>query len=357
MRPALVPVALLLAVPFAAAADRAPPPRPVGRPAAAVVECSLATGDGRIRQFAFDGDPDTFFASEKHATKRDHFTLTFDAPAAVTSVRVLTGRPSGGDALGRGVLEVSADGQAFVELAAFADGSARGVPKGKVKAVRVRPTADLGHPLVIREIAVDADPAVAAFHCPVEFVVDVSDAPDLKEWADRAARVCERQYPMICAELASDGFRPLTVIRMTLKGDYDGVAEAGGGRITGSVKYFRDHPRDVGAMVHETVHCVQLYRARGNPGWLVEGVADYIRFFKYEATRPRPLPPERARFDGSYRVTAAFLAFVADRYDPQLVRKLNALMRAGKYNVGVWKDLTGKSVEELGREWQKSLAG
>ena len=35
-------------------------------------------------------------------------------------------------------------------------------------------------------------------------------------------------------------------------------------------------------MVHETVHCVQQYRTRNNAHWLVEGIADYIRFFKYE---------------------------------------------------------------------------
>ena len=31
-------------------------------------------------------------------------------------------------------------------------------------------------------------------------------------------------------------------------------------------------------------------------------------------------------------------------------------MREGKYTDGIWKELTGKTVEELGREWQKSLA-
>ena len=339
-----------------AAAEPAPPPHPVARPATAVVESSLATGGGQVRQFAFDGDPDTYFASEKSATKADHFTLTFDAPAAVKSVRVVTGRPKGGDALAAGVLEVSADGKAFEELAKFADGSAAGIPKGKVKAIRIRPTDDLAHPLVIREIVVDAEPAVAVFRYPIEFVVDVADAPEMKEWADKAARVCERQYPMICDSLPSDAFKPLTAIRMTLKSDYAGVAQAGGGRITGSVKYFKANPNDIGAMVHETVHCVQLYRGRGNPGWLVEGVADYVRFFKYEATKPRPLAPERAKYDGSYRTTAAFLAFLAETYDPQIVRKLNAVMREGKYKEDVWKELTGKPVEELGREWQKSLA-
>jgi hypothetical protein len=338
------------------AADVAPPPRLVARPATTVVESSLATGNNQIRQFAFDGDPNTYFASEKHATKTDHFTLTFDTPANAKSIRVTTGLPKGGDALGAGVLEVSADGKEFVELAKFAGGKAEGTPKAKVKAVRIRPTSDLEHSLVIREIAVDTEPVVTVFHYPIEFVVDVTDAPEMKEWAEKAARVCERQYPMLCTELMSDGFAPLTLIRMRLKGDYTGVAYASGGNITGSVKYFQKNPNDIGAMVHETAHCVQLYRGRGNPGWLVEGVADYVRFFKYEATKPRPLSPERAKFDGSYRTTAAFLAFVTEKYDPQIVRKLNAVMREGKYKPEVWKEHTGLTVEELGREWQKSLA-
>ena len=334
----------------------APPPRPVARPATAVVESSLATGSNQIRQFAFDGNPDTYFASDKHPTKADHFTLTFDTPATVKAIRVTTGLPKGGDALGAGVLEVSTDGITFEELAKFAEGKADGTPKAKVKAVRIRPTADLIYPLVIREIVVDAEPAVAVFRYPVEFVVDVTDAPEMQEWADRVARVCERQYPMICESLPSDGFKPVTLIRMTMKSSYNGVAEAGGARITGSVKYFKANPNDIGAMVHETVHCVQLYRGRGNPGWLVEGVADYLRFFKYEAAKPKPLAPERAKYDGSYRTSAAFLAFLTEKYDPQIVRKLNATMREGKYKEDVWKELTGKPVEELGREWQKSLA-
>src|SRR5436305_3991992 len=119
---------------------------------------------------------------------------------------------------------------------------------------------------------------------------------------------------------------------MALKNNYTGVAQAAGNRITGSVKFFKAHPDDIGAMVHETVHCVQLYRGRGNPGWLVEGVADYIRFFKYEGGKIGiRLTPERAKFDASYRITAAFLAFVTEKYDPQLVRKLNAAMREGRY--------------------------
>jgi Peptidase of plants and bacteria/F5/8 type C domain len=356
----VLPFALLLAFTPLIAAEPlaiAPQPRAVVHPVAAVVESSLATGNNQIRQFAFDGNPDTYFASEKNAAKTDHFTLTFDTPVSAKSVRVVTGRPKGGDALTAGVVEVSTDGKQFEELAKFADGMATGTPKAKVLAVRIRPTEDLKYPLVIREITIDSDPAIAVFKYPIEFVLDVSDAPEMKEWAEKVARVCERQYPMICDELPSDGFKPLTVIHMTLKNNYNGVAATGGGRITGSVKYFKAHLDDIGAMVHETVHAVQLYRGRGNPGWLVEGIADYIRFFKYEGGKIGiKLTPERAKYDGSYRITAAFLAFVVEKYDSQIVRKLNAIMREGKYKEDAWKEATGKTVDELGREWQKSLA-
>ena len=210
------------------------------------------------------------------------------------------------------------------------------------------------HPLAIREFAIDSEPAVTVFKYPVEVSVDVADAPEMKEWADKAARICEQQYPMICTELRSDGFKPRHVITMTLKSDYDGVAESNGGRITGSVKYFKTHPADIGAMVHETVHCVQAYRGR-NPSWLVEGIADYIRFFKYEPGKIGRLSSEQARYDGSYRVSATFLAFVTEKYDKELVRELNQTMRKGKYKDEVFKELTGKTVQELDEEWRGTL--
>lgn len=335
-------------------AETAPPPRPAET---AVVESSLPTAGGQIRQFAFDADPATYFASGRNPTAADHLTLTFDHPVALKSVAVATGRPDGSDALTAGALEVSADGTAFESAATFEKGKATAAGKGRaVKAVRVRPTADQPHPLVVREVTIDSDPRVVTFRHPVEITLDVTDAPEVREWGERVVRVCERQYPMICDVLASDGFKPPTLIRMTMRKDYKGVAATSGSRIVGSVAFFKANPNDVGAMVHETVHCVQAYRARGLPGWLVEGVADYVRFWKYEPGKAGRLTPERARYDGSYRTTAAFLAFVSQKYDPWLVTTLNARLRAGKYDAGVWKTLTGKSVEELNQEWRQSLA-
>jgi Peptidase of plants and bacteria len=343
---------LLAAIFMAPAALHAQTPK--AAPVAAVVESTLKTAAGQIRQFAFDGNADTYFASANNPGKEDHFTLVFDRPVAIRAIDVATGKPTGGDALDAGVLESSTDGKTFEKLTDFADGMARVKTDGvKVRALRLRPAGDMKHPLAIREFTIQSEPKVAVFKYPIEFIVDVSDAPEMKKWADKAARVCERNYMMINEELASEGFRPRTQITMTLKNDYKGVAAAGDGRITGSVEYFKSRPEDVGAMVHETVHCVQAYRTRG-PGWLVEGIADYIRFFKYEPGKIGKLAKD-PHFDGSYRTSAAFLNFVTEKYDKDLVKKVNKSMREEEYREEIWSKLTKKTLKELDEEWRASL--
>ena len=325
--------------------------------ATATIDTTLTTASEQIRQFAFDGVDSTFFASAENATRSDHFTLGFDRPVAMKSIAVVTGRTDGSDGLDQGTLEVSADGKTFVELVRYRRRYPCDQPQGRtIQAIRIKPGADLGHPLVIRELTIASDPPVAIFAYPVEFMVDVSSAPEMKAWAEKAAQECERHYPMINEELKSDGYRPPHFIKLTLKSDYKGVAETAGDRITGSVKFFKAHPDDLGAMIHETVHVVQHYRGRrNNPSWLVEGVADYVRFFKYEPGNLGRIDPDRAHYNRSYRVTAAFLAYLAETYDPQIVRKLNTIMREGHYRTEVFQELTGKTVEELDAQWRATL--
>ena len=346
----------ILCLVFVSFAAAEPPAKSDALPVTASIETVLETSAEQIRQFAFDGDPKTFFASKQNPGSGDHFTLAFDKPVAARSIAVTTGRPDGSDRLEAGRLEVSENGETFEALSQFADGAARGELNGRhIRALRIRPATDLAHPLAICEIAIESEPAVACFKYPIEFTVDVSDAPEMRDWAEKVARICERAYPMINAELKSEGFKPPHQVTMSLKTSYRGVAEAGGGRITGSVKFFTDHPDDVGAMVHETAHIVQNYRRPGNPGWLVEGVADYVRFFKFEPGNLGRIDPRRAHYNSSYRVSAAFLAYVSEKHDPQLVLKLNKLMREGHYRDEVFQDMTGKTLEELDEDWRATL--
>lgn len=271
-------------------------------PVAATIETTLATAQGQIRQFAFDGDPSTFFASAQNLSGTDHFTVVFDKPVKARSISIVTGKPDGSESLAEGKLEGSADGKTFRELATFAQGKSQAALKDEpLVAVRVQPAAKSDHHLAIRELAIESDPPVAVFKYPVEFVIDVADEPKMKDWALKVARTCTRAYPMINEELKSDGFKPPTVITLALKNDYRGVAFASGGRITGAVKYFQEHPDDEGAMVHETTHVVQHYHGRDNPGWLVEGVSDYIRFFKFE-------PGKLGRINAARTTTTAAIA-------------------------------------------------
>lgn len=330
--------------------------KPVAR-VEATVETTLLTALPQIRMFAFDGDPNSYFASSNNAGASDHFTLVFDKPVAVKSIGILTGRVKGGDALDAGSLEVSDDGKTFESLAKFSDGAIKADAKGRMLlAVRIKPADDLKHPLAVREFSIESDPPVAIFKYPVEVVVEVKDAPEMKEWADKSARINERAYQMICEELKSDGFTPRTVVPMTMKNDYKGVAVTyNSANIVGATKYFKEHANDFGAMVHEMVHVVQSYRSRNNPGWLVEGLADYIRNYRWEPKKPRPLTPEQAKYDGSYQITARFLAFLMDNYDAAIVHTLNKLMREGKYTEDTFKELTKKTLPELGEEWKASL--
>lgn len=343
-------VALCVTASALGAADRSKGPL-----VAATVSSTLPTSADHIRQFAFDGNTATYFLSAKDPGKGDTFTLTFGRPVAVLSIVVTTGRPDGTDKLSDGTLQVSADGKTFERSADFRDGVARAKPGAhRLRAVRLRVSAPARHPLALREFAIESDPPVAVFRYPVEFVVDVSDAPEMQRWAEKVAGICERAYPMINEELRSPGYAPAHLVHMKLSTGYRGVAATGGTRIIGSVRYFKSHPRDVGAMVHETVHVVQRYRRGHAPGWLVEGIADYIRFFKYEPGNLGPIP-RTARYNDAYRRTAAFLDYVSRKYDPHLVRKVNEALREGTYTDRIFQDLTGKPLPELGNEWQASL--
>jgi hypothetical protein len=145
------------------------------------------------------------------------------------------------------------------------------------------------------------------------------------------------------------------------------VAFTSGTDVTVSAKWIHDEMNGeaVGSLVHEAVHVVQQYGAHGDgsrpPGWMVEGTADYIRWFKYEPQSHGAdlvylrLVKSDFRFDDSYRISANFLNWVAEKHDKDLVVKMNAAMRQGQYDDSLWKKFTGETVQELGADWKKDL--
>ena len=119
----------------------------------------------------------------------------------------------------------------------------------------------------------------------------------------------------------------------------------------------------IGSLIHEAVLVVQQFHNGHNPGWLVEGSADYIRWFKYEPqSHGADLVWLRqqgknfsSHYNDSYRITANFLDWVSEKYDKAIVTQMNAAMRDGKYEDDLWQKYTGKTAPELGEEWQKEI--
>ena len=195
--------------------------------------------------------------------------------------------------------------------------------------------------------------------------INTEQAPGLRDWAEhKLGPVLAQWYPKIVALLSSPGYDAPTHYTVTLR-PVRGVAYTAGTRVVGNSTWFADelHREALGALVHESVHVVQQYHRAHAPGWLVEGIADYVRWFLYE---PRSHGADivwmrhlrkgfSPRYNASYRVTANFLNWVTEHYDHRLVPQLNAAIREHKYQEAVWKDYTGKSVEDLGAEWKKQI--
>jgi len=187
-------------------------------------------------------------------------------------------------------------------------------------------------------------------------------APGLTGWAtNQLAPVLAAWYPKIVALLPSEGFAAPAHFNITFK-PMDGVAYTSGRDVFVSEKWISDeiHGEAIGSVVHELVHVVQQFHG-GAPGWLVEGSADYVRWFKYEPqSHGAGLSYMRHmrknfRYDGSYRITANFLDWVTEKYDKDIVTQMNAAMRTGKYDESLWKEYTGKTVQELGAEWKADI--
>ncbi|MEQ2005225.1 MAG: basic secretory protein-like protein [Limisphaerales bacterium] len=188
-----------------------------------------------------------------------------------------------------------------------------------------------------------------------KIAVEAHETPDLADWAKRAGQLCAEWYPKVSALLASEGFALPDKVTLRFRADMKGVAAASGSVINFAAGYVRGHTNDWGMVVHELTHVVQSYPP-GGPGWLVEGIADYIRLSHFEPAAPRPrINPDKASYRDAYKTTAIFLAWVEKQHDAKLVSKLNAALRQRKYSPELWKEATGKTVDELWTDFTAEL--
>lgn len=111
----------------------------------------------------------------------------------------------------------------------------------------------------------------------------------------------------------------------------------------------------MGVLVHEMVHCWQWAALSTAPGGLIEGVADFVRL-KAGLSPPHWKKEAGGDWDAGYQHTGYFLEWVEDKFGEGSVEKVNAGLREKKYDEGeFWKGLFGREVEELWREYGRTL--
>ncbi len=190
-------------------------------------------------------------------------------------------------------------------------------------------------------------------------IIDVSEVPGLKQWAENAKDLLVEWHPKITTLLIGEDreFTPPKKVTLFFKNEKKGIAHARGTMITIMSGWVEKHPDDIGLTVHELVHVIQGY-PDGAPGWVTEGIADYIRWAIYEKKHQEWFPrPDSARENGylkSYQTSAGFFLWLESGRFPSIIQKLNKSVRSGNYNDGFFKKETGDSLTELWRMYFES---
>ncbi len=136
---------------------------------------------------------------------------------------------------------------------------------------------------------------------------------------------------------------------------YDGVAATSDDKVVFNPLWFKNHPGDIDVVTHEVMHIVQAYGDTPGPGWLTEGIADYVRY-RYAvdhagADWKLPDVDQNQHYTNSYRVTARFLVWLEQHKEKKIVDRLDLVMRNHTYQDSIWKELTGKTIDELWKEY------
>jgi hypothetical protein len=191
---------------------------------------------------------------------------------------------------------------------------------------------------------------------PIELVT--KEAPDLQPWAERARNLAREWYPQLTSLLSTEKFKSPRRLKFVFRVDQDAPAYATGNEISFKVGWVRAHPEDFGMVVHELTHIVQQYPdIKADTGWLVEGIADYTRWWRYEPEAPRsPINFAKASYRDAYRTTAYFLAWSSQKYNSRLVPALDRSLREAKDPMPVFVEITGKSADELWAEFKAKFA-
>lgn len=162
-------------------------------------------------------------------------------------------------------------------------------------------------------------------------------------------------YPKLAKE-----YNPATLkdVKFLVDTSYNGVAATSNGKVVYASTWMKTHPEDIDVVTHEVMHIVQNYGRSLGPGWLTEGIADFARY-KFgvdNAGSKWSLPDLKPthHYKNSYRITARFFAWIESKVKAGTIQQVDKSLRERTYTVDIWKNVTGKDLDELWTDYIKN---
>jgi hypothetical protein len=198
--------------------------------------------------------------------------------------------------------------------------------------------------------------AARASNASVDVTVDVSNVPELAEWGRRLKGMIQGWWPIITRNLASAGYEAPDAVTIDFK---DISTECIGAyahdhTVTVNRADILQHQDDFGRVAHELVHVVQAYPSP-TITWLMEGIADYLRYYVLLPDDPRrQFDPQHYTYQLGYQPAAALLDWVERTYGAGSVQRVNAVMRQGGDGEAELLKITGSTPFTLWRGYLTS---
>jgi hypothetical protein len=185
-------------------------------------------------------------------------------------------------------------------------------------------------------------------------VVIAKHPPKARQAAAEGERIIKQWIPILDGWLGKKLDKPLEVRLEFVDNPKGDIAWASGTTITMNLaKTLQGSHIDEGILIHELTHVIQPYKG-SVPGWIVEGIADYNRWVRYEPHNCEMGPVGKESYKDGYWRAADFLGWVERHHDRKLVPAIHAAACAGKYTDDLFRQRTKKTLDQLWKEYAEA---
>jgi hypothetical protein len=174
--------------------------------------------------------------------------------------------------------------------------------------------------------------------------------PKARQLAGEAEQTIKKWCPVIAGWLGGRIGKAVEVRVEFVDDPKNDIAWASGNTITMNLAKTGKGASFEGILIHELTHILQPYKGPV-PGWLVEGIADYTRWVRYEPHNWESGSIKGVSYKDGYGWAADFLGWVERHYDRKLVQTIHARASAGKYTNELFRERTKKTLDRLWAEF------